>query len=348
MSSKFSLEDFKSASPEVESESTAVESTPSETAIPDQTPAETPTETPVVSDPAAPASASTEQYMPDFTYEVKGEKKEIPAWMRSVVTSKEQEAQLKDLHTRATGLDAVKESRTKIEQEYQGYKAQLEPVIDKVGQFDYHVQTKNFAEAFKLAGIETKDVVESLFVNDESVRAIEHKLAAYYKALEQGPQAVSQFQGQYTQQQEKLKLTTELTQTQQQLQQFQNQALDFQLDQALAPHAATMSAYDAQKGAGAFKQFIKAMGATQWNMGNKMQPSEMVSYVVGGFNLAPQSNTQVPNTNQNQVVQAAVTAQPKPVIPNLGQGANQSNVGKVPNTMESLRASLKERSDAAA
>lgn len=341
--SSFTLDDFKAGSQESQTPTPAPETAP-EAATPEATPAESPSQAQPV--PAGePASSPVAQYTPDFTYEVKGEKKQFPEWLKTVIKSKEHESHLKDLYTKADGIEAVKESRSKVEQEYQGYKQKLEPVIGRVQEFDYHIQTKNFAEAFKLAGIQTKDVVDSLFVNDESVRSIELKLAQYYKALEQGPQAVNAFQGQIKNTQESLKLSTDLTQAQQQTQALQAQIMEFQLDQALTPHKSIMDSYDAQKGAGSFKQFVKMIGHGQWQQGKQMQPADLVSYVVGAFNLSPQA-TQAPTAQSINTNPAAQPVAAKPVIPNLGTGSNQSNVGKVANTMEAYRAQLKERAAA--
>ena len=97
------------------------------------------------------AESPATEYKPDFSYKIKDEQFEFPEFLREVVKDKDKEDELRDIVTKAFALDGVKESRTAIESEFNGYKQGVEndiyPVLDKIADFDRANSTKDFGSA---------------------------------------------------------------------------------------------------------------------------------------------------------------------------------------------------------
>jgi len=63
-------------------------------------------------------SETTEEYTPDYSYSIKGEPKEFDEKLKSLINSKEDEDFVRDLVTRAEGLEDYKAKDTEWEQKY--------------------------------------------------------------------------------------------------------------------------------------------------------------------------------------------------------------------------------------
>lgn len=88
-------------------------------------------EEPVESEPAPQAvEESTEpEYIPNYSYKVKDEELEFDEILRTAVTSKEAEERLRDLHTRAAGLDSYKTKYTDLEGKYGNVESQAQKLV---------------------------------------------------------------------------------------------------------------------------------------------------------------------------------------------------------------------------
>lgn len=290
--------------------------------------------------------SENEIYTPDLTFEVKGEKKNFPDWLKDAVKTKEHEQELRDYFTKSHGIEAIKESRTKIESEFNNYKTQIEtqvaPTLNKISEFDYAVKTKDFSKAFNLAEINPTDVVDFMLSDDKLSDAVFKKVHEILSLEEQGPQAIQAYKQSQITNQEKAKLQTENEKLSYQLKQIEVQNFNSMLDFSLNQHANAMNAYDANKGQGAFEQLVRQIGHARYLSGDKVQPSQLVSEVASMIGFQPSTAPQVPVVNQ--VVQQQTPIQQKPVLPNLGTGSNQSIVKQNANTWDAWKNQMEKAS----
>ena len=340
-------------------------STPTETATTTETTVETSAEstetTPEVE--TTTEAVNTEEtpvesnvYEPNFSYEVKGESKEFPEFLRAAITSKENEDELRDMFTKLDGFDGIKESRAKIEEEFNTYKTGTEahfnekimPTLQKIGEFDHAVATGNLVSAMEMANMKPEAVIDALLVNDKLSSVLFTKAYEMIDRQEQGPQAVQAYKASLAQTQEKSQLELQnqtLTQEIAQLREAQNaQALDF----ALAQSKEHVDQYESfVKTPGAFRGMVETemkLAKFENKSMTPMQAIEAVKLKTGLMANNPQVQTNVNQTPAVNVqdVQPQVTATPQPaVIPNLGAGVNQSVVSTGANTMEAWKAKLR-------
>jgi len=82
-------------------------------------------------DPVEEAPAEVVEYTPDYTYKVKDEVLEFPEHLRSSIASKEHEDELRDLYTRAAGLDGYKSKNGELENQVEEL-SELKPQFDQL------------------------------------------------------------------------------------------------------------------------------------------------------------------------------------------------------------------------
>jgi len=274
------------------------------------------------------------EYEPDFSYEIKGEKREFPEWMKGAVKSKEHEELLRDQFTKLDGFDGIKESRSKIETDFNTFKEQVNPALESLNTFNENLNKGDFNSAFQMAGIKDEHLVSHMFSNEDSIKKVEQKLSEYYQMQDSGPKAQEAYLNANKYTQENQKLNYELQSTQQQLQSIQRQSFDQTLGQAIDSNLDAVSKYEQTNGQGSFEKFARAVGDMEWKNGNQMQPNALVSHVV---KMLGYSNT--PNTQPNETVNNTVTQeQKKPaVLPNIGGASSVSKVGKVATSMDEFK-----------
>ncbi|MCT4641594.1 MAG: hypothetical protein N4A33_04800 [Bacteriovoracaceae bacterium] len=286
----------------------------------------------------APEAESTEEeiipeFEPDFSYEVKGEKKEFPEWIRESIKSKENEDELRDYFTKIDGFEGIKEARTKVEAEFNTYKKQMNPMFERVSQFDNLLNQGNLGDAFKMANIKDDDLVNFMFSSESNISAIEHRLKQHYDLMESGPQAQQMYQQHNQFAQENKTLNHQLQMANTQLAEIQQREHTNTLSAAINLHKDVADNYDQRMGAGAFMNFVQSIGNVEWNKGNRMTPEQLVPHVVNMLGISNPAQT------QEQIIQPTeqpVATTPK-VLPNIGGGVTESKVGKVASSLDEYR-----------
>lgn len=278
------------------------------------------------------AESPATEYTPNFKYNIKGEEKEIPEWLREVVNSPEREAEVKDYLTRADAIEGIKESRTKIEGEYGQYKSSVEtqiyPVLDRISEFDAANAIKDFGKSFQLAEINPTDVIDYMMMDKNLSEEI------YRKVLEQveaEPQAIEAKRQTWQESQNARALEMQNKSLEAKLNNLEantyNQALDFTLSQKQD----SINTFDAINGQGAFRNFVTNLSAVKKQQGKQLAPSELVSEAINMLGLGNATPTQatgnIANNNEQSRVESKTHKQPE-ALPNLGTGSNVSMVQK--------------------
>lgn len=276
------------------------------------------------------AESPTPEYTPNFKYNIKDEEKEFPEFLREVVKSKEQEDQLRDLFTKVDAFDGIKESRTKVETDFNTYKEsvtnEIYPVLDTIAQFDKANAMKDFGKAWELSDVNPNEVIDYLMMDEKLSETI------YQKVLEQvnaEPQALSAQRNAYQEQTRARSLEHENKSLNDRLNNMEantyGQALEFSISQ----NADKAQSFDAANGEGSFRQFVQEFSAMKKQGGVNLQPHEAVSQAVNMLGLSnANSQGNIINT-QEQTPQVAPQESKQPAaLPNLGTGSNVSMVQK--------------------
>lgn len=274
--------------------------------------------------PVVPVEADAPKYEPNYKYTIGKEEKEFDAWLKGAIKEKEHEEYLRDLYTRAHGLDSIKE-RHKQTQEYlkteRTQREQLQGFYDKL---NGHVNRGDFQAFVEATGIPEKLVFEWVKQKLEYEEMDSERKRAYDQDRE--------FRQRSYQESERLQSL------EQQNQQILTQHRNFELDQALSkPEVqSVVKAYDEmaqRQGIQTFRDLVIERGIAKYHATGQDLPAEQIVADLAKMfqHLSVQQQQQVAPQQQAQPV---VTKKP-PVIPHVG-GGNTSPVEKSIRTLEDL------------
>lgn len=281
---------------------------------------------------AAPAMTQEQQiaqYTPNFKFTAANEEREIDEWIRPVIKDAETEKKIKELYSKAYGMEEVKNVREKMKQEYYNYKSQAEPLIKTVSEAHrFYTAGKQSLSDGNINGYvhKTGEAFKQLGISDEDLKKyVFHKLN-----LEELPQDRKQEYNRFNELELQNQQLQQQTQEQQRyLQQVAVQAKTAELNQATAkPEVASIiQAFDQRNGAGSFKAEVIQRGQLYWQtQGVDKSSEELVQEIITKYGLsqpvAPQATTQA----QPQAV---------PTIP-VVKGGSSSPAGKVFKTTDDL------------
>lgn len=276
---------------------------------------------------SAEAPASTEaaeaapEWKPNFEFVVKDTKHKFDDLVQPLVKTKEVEEKLRDLYSKAYGLDEVKADRQTVreklqqaEEKYSRVETSLKTLGDYVGKGDF----RSFFDALQIPrekiiryAIEELKYAE-LPPEQRQVIEQEREMKQRIAAMEYENQSLQQQQANFVAQQVHNELRNELSK----------------------PEVSQIAqAYDARVGKpGAFEQEVIKRGAyyeavhkTTVPVGQAVQEVLMLA----GVQAAQQ-------TSASQVV-SGQGATKKPVIPNFNGSSGASPTKKVPNSVDDLR-----------
>ena len=265
-----------------------------------------------------------ESYNPDYSYKVLDQEKEFPELLRSIVKTKEEEDFVRDLLTRADGLDPLKEKNQRLSSDYDELKGNNDQIVDRLTELEYYKKNKLYGHLFDEIGIPRNDVIKEVA---QWLREQDNP------ELAQQMQQVRQADIQAFQHQKNSDLL------QQQNQQLMENQFQLQMDQALAdPEVAQIkSRIDALKGPGYFMQKVDDVGLAHYNRkGFDMTAGDAVRQVAS--ELRDFINLDVA-TDANDLAtarKAQRAGKPKGHIPNVGKGSQASPVKRTPRSMQDL------------
>jgi hypothetical protein len=266
----------------------------------------------------------TPAYEPDFKFKVKDKELEFDEWLRPVVKDKETEEKVRDILTKAHGIDELKTTRDTLKADLETIRTEKQRQDQALGVVESYIKNKDYRSFFDALGIPKADVIRY---------AVEE-----LKFQEMTPEQQAVVQQQW---QEKNRLATLETQNQslqQQQQQLVQQQAEFELNSQLSKSDVSQiaAAYDARVGTpGAFRQEVINRGAYHEAVSGKVISAEqaiqeVMSLVGGSVQAQPES---VPQTPQGH----ASVQKTKPVIPNIQGTAGTSPAKRIPKSIEDLR-----------
>lgn len=280
-------------------------------------------------------------FVPNFKYKVMDQEKEIDDRLKTVVKTKEDEDFVRDLLTKAEGLEVVNSKHKKLEEKHialeQDYNEQVIPYVREVENTKKLIAAPNYEQRdydsfFQKLGIPkdhilkyTKSILDYQDATPEQRAAIDNQRNMRMQMMQQEEQ--SQF-------------------FQSQNQQFAVQARTFELNSELTKPEVNsfVTAFDNLHGNGAFRNQVINQGALIFhNQKRDVPPSELVKLVMDQFKgiqtVAPQVIPQ--NIPANQVPPKTTTPPAKkPILPNV-QGNGGSPAKKVFTSLDEIKAHRK-------
>lgn len=262
-------------------------------------------------------SGSTEEggdqaYTPDFKYRVREEEREFDDSIKKLIKDRDSEKTIRDLYTRADGIETIKQDRENIAQELNSFRAEKATFDESLRQLSHFVQTDDLQSFFDHLQIPKEQVLRY------ALREIQ---------LSENPQLRQQYEQQrqanlhnYNQQ---MYGQAVQTQYEQQAVNLRERELDFTMRQ---PELLTMvESFDSRVGKpGAFRDEVIQRGQFHFQTkGIDMPVDQVVKEVIQVFGLGNTQTPQVQGVNGKPgVVQGSRN---KPVIPSI-PGSGQSAV----------------------
>ena len=264
------------------------------------------------------------EYQPNYSFKVKDDEHEFDEWVRPSITSKEHEDKLRDLYTKAYGLDSVKSRADDFERKYSDVNGKYGSLNQQWEQMSNGLHKIN-------------DMKEKDFGTFRKVWQIpDHKIleaASEIMQYMQNPELKAQYDANQERSIQMLQQEQSLSQYTQQTQQMQRQMHDMKMMQAYSdPEVSRFEKeFDKRMGAGAFKKEVNDYGSLQFHNGQYLEPSA----VVGSTYQRMKSllgEVQAQQTEVPQVPQRASAS-----LPNLGSGKTGSAVKKRLQSTDDLR-----------
>lgn len=265
-------------------------------------------------------------YEADYSFNVRGEKKEFDDWAKPLVVDKETEEHYRGIMAKVHGIEAVQESRDKYKNQYEEIQPEFTRITSDLGKLAHYRDTGNM-KAFQ----------ETLGLKDEAILQRAQEILNYNEMDPAQRQAFDQQQNMGVQQYDLAQQNQNLQNAYHQQQvEFKNNEINLTL---MNPQVNELAqSFDQRMGReGAFKEEI-------WNRGryhamvNKVeittqQAVDEVLQMVGAGDLnAPQAPTQTPAPQG-----FAQPAAAPPTIPKVS-GSGQSPARPVVKSIADLRA----------
>lgn len=273
----------------------------------------TATETPAVTETPATTATAESTWQPDYKFKVLDKEHEIDEWVRPAVKDADTEKKIKEIYTKAYGLDSIKGQRDTLSMELNDYKAKYTETEKALGTLGDHLRSNDFDSFFEDLNIPKEKILQYALTLVERQSMPPEQRAAY----EQSKQA--QQQARYYQEQN--------AQLQASQQQFAVQQRTFELDNVLASPelSGLVNAYGLER----FKSKCIEKGQFYAYKGNDRSAQEIALAVAADIRDVN------PNYGMPQATQV-VQASQKPVIPNI-QGRGTSAVKSAPRSLDDIR-----------
>jgi hypothetical protein len=261
-------------------------------------------------------------YTPNLKYSVADQEKEFDDMFKEFVKSKEHEEKLRDLYTRADGLERVKMRRDELENKYQTLESQ-------VGEVMRTVEKGDLKNAMSALGVDVSDfgaIAKGLGYTKEQILQHAYQLASLTPEQEQ-------YQNQLTEaQMQQMQLQKEREHYQQELQMLKVQGRKTELQSVLTSQEVSglTKTYDSALGTpGAFEQEVIRRGFLHHKLtGEDLPVHAAVEQVAAIARHMKQAQEPKAPRSQGEIK----------VIPNVGSGGSQAPVSKKISSIESLKA----------
>lgn len=268
-----------------------------------------------------PQAPVVEQYQPNFTYEFRTlegvrEKKEFDERLKSIIKTKEDEEFIRQLVTKADGLDVNKRNLTQAQEQMQSIQKDYESMKNDV---DFVLSARDRGDvmtALQAIGFSKKQLQEAVYYDLEAEKLTPQQKNMYNRAHE---------------------LETTSYQANRKIQELESKVRSFEVQSRQAELESIISQndiapiaqeFDRRNGDNAFWNEVVQRGlmyATQFGVEKK--PKEVVQEVIEKYNLRailPQPKTQSAPKNL-------------PVLPNTGASSSSVPLRQNPKSLKELR-----------
>lgn len=282
---------------------------------------------PQLDTPAAEEEPQAPAYEPDYSYTIKSKQFEFDDRLRDVIKDKESEDYVRDLVTRAEGLESYKSRVSERDAELSSLR-------------DQHSEIQGSAEKYKVGFERLNGLAQSDLSSFQKAWGVSDQaivdLARNIVQQDENPQIASQRQTQFNSVVQGWQHQDQMSQHQSQQSNESQRLHDLEMQIATqAPEAASFQqAFDQARGKeGAFKEMVDTYGSAEFARGNYVKPQDSVKAIMEQWKgvITPQQQIQgQPNLQQmTQSVQPQAapqrTANP---LPNMGSGRTGSPVKK--------------------
>lgn len=277
--------------------------------------------------PTTPTETAKPAYTPNFKFKYPKldsndqEEKEFDDWAKGFVNA-DNEAKLRDLYTKAYGMDFYKQKYGKINDQFKGYKDKYEPLVKTWNELTEVYNAGDMETFFKALKIPEEKLYQ--FVLDK------------LNEREMSPEQRMERQRQTELKQRAMMLERENQSLQERYKTEITQAREFQLGQTLSKPEVSQTAksFDERVGRpGAFREEVIKRGIMAFHAtGQDISPEQAVQEVLSLIGGA--QTTQAAQVAQQPQVQA--TQKSQPVIPNVGARAS-SPAKRAPRSLSDLK-----------
>lgn len=271
---------------------------------------------------ATPDALAVPAYQPNFKYSVRGQEKEIDEMFRTLIKDSESEKKIKELFEKSEGLDFVKQDRTALKSEFEGFKTQVSPYLQEYHKFTSLRDNGNLGAALQTAGI-----------SDEQI----FKYALEKLEMEQNPQVANVYKSNQDAALKQFEMQTQLQQYEQMSQQLQLQQFEYDLSTALGTHQNLISQIEEKLGrSGAFREEVESVGVSEYHRGNNISVQQAVELVANKYKPFFTTTDSASGSGLPFSQAAQQQRQTPAVIPNTGS-SNVSVIGRKPKSIDDIR-----------
>lgn len=284
-----------------------------------------------------PAAPTAPAYTPNFKYKAAQQEKEIDPFFQALIKDADSEKKVKDLLTRADGLDYMKNRYEARDKEYQSLNNDYASQTQLVNSVNEAKAKGDLDSVFRKVGLNDHQVIQWAAKRVDYLQMMQQLPPEQRQALQQQEQAVIQNQEYQTQMQQ---LQTEV---QQQKVQARTIMLDQQLSRPEVVQAATF--WDQKMGQdGAFKDLVIEEAQREWYMKQVDLPvDQAVQRVLQRFGkfIDVQNAGQQNQSAQGNAPYAPQMPQAKPIIPAV-PGSSKTPIKRQYRSLDDIKARAKE------
>ena len=272
--------------------------------------------------------SGTTEFVPNYNYKVAQKELVFDERLQGIVKDKGSEEYVRDLVTRAEGLDIIKQRLTEKEQ----LATDLQSRFGEADTLSQKYKT-GFDRLDQLSKSDLHSFQRAWKIPDEAVV----KLARDILKANENPQIAQQHQQRFDSQVSQWQSEDNLQTQQVSVSQSNQELHEMKMELALSkPDVSSfVSQLDAMRGEGYFERKVQEYGTLQHYEGNYVAPKEAVQHVIDDHKdfLKDQQEVAQSNVPQPGQTQSPATSvvRDAPPIPNLGPGRTGSPVKQKPS-----------------
>lgn len=261
-------------------------------------------------------------YQPNWKFKVSGEEKEMDEWIRPAIKDAETEKKLRKLYEDAYGLEPVKASREKIQQEHQELKQNYQSLHSSVEEAMTYKHQGNLGMFFQKTGVSDDQIAKYMLekINRSNLPPEQQQV---YNELD-------------AKRNQELQLARQLEESDTRYREIASKAKEWEVDQWLAkPEVSSIvERYDGLNGKGSFKNYVAEVGEYLFhkNSGQDVAAEIAVNTVLQRLGNAYRGQ----QASSPGSTESATPTKELPVIPNVS-GKNVSPTQKSVRSIDDLR-----------